>query len=69
MSHIRLPGKRLIKCKPCGGAGFTLIEGYEYICNSCGGKKKETRDVLVDIETLATKIEEKINGKEKKSEG
>jgi len=66
---IYFPGKKIIKCRACKGRGYSLIEGYEYICNSCGGKKKETRDVLVDIETLVTKIEDKINGKEKKSKG
>ena len=60
MSHIRLPGKRLVKCKACGGAGFTLIEGYEYICKECNGNKIKWIDTTIDIETLALMIKEKL---------
>ena len=66
---IYFPGKKIIKCRVCRGRGYTLVDGYEYICNSCSGTKKETRDVLIDIETLAIKIGEKLNVKEKKSKG
>ena len=60
MSHIRLPGKRLVKCKACGGAGFTLIEGHEYICQECNGRKNKWIDSTIDIETLALMIKEKL---------
>ena len=60
MSHIRLPGKRLVKCKACGGAGFTLRGGYEYICQECNGRGNKWIDSTIDIETLALMIKEKL---------
>ena len=60
MSNIRLPAKRVVKCKAGGGAGFSLIEGYEYICQECKGKKIKWIDSQIDIETLALMIKEKL---------
>ena len=37
-----------------------MVEGYEYICNGCKGLKYELKKVLIDIETLAEKIGDKI---------
>ena len=51
-----------IKCPECKGKGFNLVEGYEYICNDCKGSKHKRKKILLDIETLAIKIGEKING-------
>ena len=69
MSHIRLPGKRLVKCKACGGAGHTHIQppfdrphtdGYEYVCMDCNGRGNMWIDSQIDIETLALMIKEKL---------
>ena len=62
---IYFPGKKRIRCKECKGRGFFIIEKYEYICVACKGKKTKTIDVLVDIETLAIKIGEKLNEQKK----
>ena len=69
MSEIRLPAKRLVKCKACGGAGHTHpqppfdrphTDGYEYVCMECNGNKAKWVDSEIDIETLALMIKEKI---------
>jgi DnaJ-class molecular chaperone len=59
---IYLNATRTIKCKDCKGRGYDLIEGYEYICKECKGSKTVRKKVLMDIETLAIKIGEKIDG-------
>ena len=69
MSEIRLPAKRLVKCKACGGAGHTHpqppfdrphTDGYEYVCMECNGDKAKWMDSEIDIETLALMIKEKL---------
>ena len=57
---IYFEGKKKIKCKECGGKAFNIVEGYEYICNKCEGIGYMLKTVLVDIETLAKKLEGKI---------
>ncbi len=57
---IYLEAKKKIKCKDCKGSGYKMVEGYEYICNGCKGMKYELKKVLIDIETLAEKIGDKI---------
>ena len=57
---IYIECKKKIKCKTCKGAGFVLVEDYEYVCNDCRGLKYKIKSVLVDIETLAEKVGEKI---------
>tara|TARA_R110002020_G_scaffold472472_1_gene700601 strand:- start:21344 stop:21529 length:186 start_codon:yes stop_codon:yes gene_type:complete len=60
---IYIECKKKIKCSGCKGTGYNLIEGYEYICNDCKGIKYKIKSVLMDIETLAEKVEEKIKWK------
>ena len=60
---IYLEAKRKIRCKGCNGSGYNIIEGYEYVCPDCKGLKYSLKKVLIDIETLAEKIGEKLNGK------
>lgn len=57
---IYLEAKKKVKCKECSGSGYNMIEGYEYICPKCKGLKYELKKVLIDIETLAEKIGEKL---------
>ena len=57
---IYFPGKKIIKCRACKGRGYTLIEGYEYICKECNGNKIKWIDTTIDIETLALMIKEKL---------
>ena len=59
---IYLNATKRIKCPGCKGRGYSLLEGYEYICNECKGSKHKRKKILLDIETLAIKIGEKING-------
>ena len=58
---IYLEAKKRIKCPECHGSGYKMVEGYEYICMKCKGLKYKIKDILIDIETLAEKIGEKIN--------
>ena len=58
-------GCKKIKCKDCKGKAFYVLEGYEYICNSCSGLGYSLKEVLVDMETLAKKIGERIKCKER----
>jgi DnaJ-class molecular chaperone len=64
---IYLEAKRKLKCKACKGLGYTLIEGYEYICSECKGMKYKLKNVLVDIETLSDKIGEILDARRKES--
>ena len=57
---IYFEGKRKTKCDSCKGKAFHLVEGWEYICNDCGGLGYKLKTVLVDMETLANKLEKKI---------
>ena len=57
---IYIEAKQKIKCKNCHGAGYKMIEGYEYICPECKGMKYILKTVLMDIETIAEKVGEKI---------
>ena len=58
---IYLEAKERIKYPRCKGSGYKITEGYEYVCMECKGLKFKNRDILIDIETLAEKIGEKIN--------
>ena len=69
MSHIRLPAKRLVQCKACGGAGHTHpqppfdrphADGYEYVCMECNGDKGKYIDSELDLEILANMIKDLI---------
>ena len=69
MSKIRLPAKRLVKCKACGGAGHTHpqppfdrphADGYEYVCMECNGDKNKWIDSEIDLEILANMIKDLI---------
>ena len=57
---IYLEAKKKIKCKTCNGSGYNMLEGYEYICPDCKGLKHTIKNVLIDIETLAEKIGDKL---------
>ena len=57
---IYFEGKKKIKCKTCKGTAFYVLEGYEYICNDCEGIGYKLKTVLVDIETLAKKIGDRL---------
>ena len=57
---IYLEAKKKVKCKHCNGSGYNMIGGYEYVCPVCKGLKYEIKDVLIDIETLAEKIGDKL---------
>lgn len=56
---IYFPGKKKQCCATCGGKGFYILEGHEYICNDCKGLGYKLIDVNVDIETLKKMIKEK----------
>ena len=69
MSHIRLPGKRLVKCQACGGAGHTHPQppydrphaaAYEYVCMQCKGRGGQWIDSQIDLEILANMIKDLI---------
>ena len=60
---VYFKAKEKIKCKGCHGSGFSMVEGYEYICLDCKGMKHTLKDVLIDIETLAEKIGDKLKCK------
>ena len=57
---IYIEAKQKIKCKNCHGTGYNMIGGYEYICPVCKGMKYTFKTVLMDIETIAEKVGEKI---------
>ena len=59
---IYFPAKKKRCCEECKGKAFYVLEGYEYICQSCEGRGYEMIDVSGDIETLKTMIGEK-NGR------